>query len=269
MNFFHHVLHAIAAVFATAAALGGGPGGPVATGSISAGIQAGPACITHTMHPGDTASTMISVVNPNRTGWEKLDMSQQTVLPIYIIQYAAPKSWVTLSAPGPGNWVGPGRSARVTATVTVPGNARPGRYTALPTVTAYAPGQLGGQRVAFGSAAATGLVFSVGVSAPPRAFCRGERPTYWPAPVLLPPCPGSVNPGRVHMCRQLPLPPPAVSAAACHMTPRAWRQYMAQLRLTHSQRFAHCYTGPPGPYGTSNKLNRMSYYRSTGDYRFS
>lgn len=273
MNWLTHLLHAVGKMLggaaAVAAAATGGPGGPVATGSISAGMQAGPSCVTRTMQPGDLATVYFSVVNPNHSGWEKLDMSADRNGSALAADLTPPRSWLTL--PGP-QWVGPGASARVPVTVTVPSGARRGRYGATVIVTAYAPQSGGsGTQVAFGAGAGAFLEFSVGVSAPPAAFCTGRRDTYWRTWPRLPVCrPGQVPvEGRQAMCRVLPLPPPVASARDCRMSSGKWARYIRQLERA-GRRYAHnasAYLGDAHCTVGGHMLNTASYNRRTGAYR--
>jgi len=220
-------------------------------GSVSAGMQPGPVCITQTASPGNSYSAPVSAV-----GNGNLSLSVEQIGPPAGPPYPAG------GRPLPASWVSFSGDSQVT--VNVPGNARPGRYGALLVATNYGSGGSGnGDQVALGAAAGTWLEVSVGVSPPPKAFCTGQRPTYWPWVPLKPACKDGQPPlqGQQAVCRVLPLPPPVASARHCHMTRAAWHAYMGQLALGGFQRDAHCYVN-------GVLLNTRAYYKSTGLYRW-
>lgn len=236
------VVAAIAGGLAAAAHMGS------AAGSVSAGMQAGPVCIEQTARPGSSYTAPVHVTGSGRLSVQQIGPPAGPPYPAG--GFPLPKSWVSFG----------GTSS---VTVNVPGNARPGRYGAVLTLTNTGGGSGAGDQVAFGAAAGTWLEMSVGVPPPPKAFCAGQRPTYWAPPARAPVCKPGQSPGRPGMpaCRLLPLPPPVASAKNCHMTRASWRQYMRQLALGGYQKDAHCYVN-----GTL--LNTRAYYRSTGQYRW-
>jgi hypothetical protein len=144
-------------------------------------------------------------------------------------------------------------------TVTVPAGAHRGRYGALLSVTAYGHPSGSGDQVGFGAAAGAWLEVSVGVSPPPRAFCNGSRPTYWPyVPVNW--CKPGAPVSRANPCTPRPLMPPAASARTCHMTTAAWASYLAMLRRGNHLRDAHC-------YWHGHLYQTRAYYESQHIYR--
>jgi hypothetical protein len=243
---FGFLLKAIAAVAAVGAGVlalhHSAPGG-----SVSAGMQAGPVCITQTAHPGNSYSAPVSVV-----GNGTMHLSAEQIGP------PAGPPYPEGGHPLPASWLSYSGTSQVT--VSVPGNAKPGRYGALLVATNYGGGGNGsGTQVALGAAAGTWLEVSVGVSPPPRLFCTGQRPTYWPyVPVNW--CKPGIPVSRAAPCTARPLHPPVASAKHCHMTHAAWSAYMGQLALGGFQRDAHCYVN-------GELLNTLAYYKSTHAYR--
>ena len=244
---------------AALAAVAGGALAVTNFGSVSAGMQPGPVCITQTAHPGNSYSAPVSV-----TGNGTLRLSVQQIGPPAGPPYPAD------GRPLPASWVSFTGTSQVT--VSVPAGARPGRYGASLVVTNYGSGGGGsGTHVALGAAAATWLEVSVGVSPPPRAFCEGLRPTYWPSYPLPPLCKHNRPPlqGRQVVCRYLPLPPPVASAKNCGWSNGKYRRYIRQLELA-GQRYAHnrnAYLGDAHCIVGGHTLNTASYNHRSGAYR--
>jgi hypothetical protein len=290
MGWFHSFVHAVAKVIgigaAAAAMATGGPPGAVATGSVSAGMQAGPACVTRTLQPGQSASVAVSVVNPTRGkhgGYERLDMGVENLPDLDTPQYSTPRSWISFTVPGTRGWVAAHSSATSTFTVHVPLGAERGRYGFMSTVTAYGrtsgtaregtpPGHNVHVSTTFGSAATTTFEFSVGVPPPRRAFCEGSGTvSYWAPDPQAPICHGDQAPGRLGTCRAgPPAAPPVASAKNCHWSRARWQQLAEQERLARKRygpRYGgtgmHCEIGPGGPFGSyaGTELGNERYYR--------
>jgi hypothetical protein len=273
-GFLKHLVHAVVVVVTGTAAAASGIAHPAGT-NVSAGMQAGPVCVTSTAQPGNSYTEPVSVVNAGN-GWEKLDLSIQQINgeqgpsyePRHAPLYWLPRSWVSLGSPG---WVRPGHTASTQVTINVPGNARAGRYDTSLVVTAYARPGGGGNQVAFGAAAATSLDISVGAPPPRQAFCQGMGLVgYWPWVPPLPVCRAGQVPlrGQQAVCRVLPLPPPVANRKNCHYTRAQWAQVMQMMGHGKRDQYGRLMRQDIWCAVNDRILNTASYYRRTGMYRY-
>jgi hypothetical protein len=241
--------------------------------SVGGVSVAGPVCIKQTAQPGNSYTVTANIVNAGGAP-AKIDLSTNPVVgqpvgpPYPAGGHPIPRSWVTVS--GPYN-VAAHATARAPLTIGIPAGARRGRYGTMLYATTYGTPGASGNQVAFGAGAGVYLQLSVGVSPPPRAFCTGQRDSYWPQDPPFTVCKPHQPPGRLGVCRVLPLPPPVANARNCHETRAQWAAYMHQLRLG-GIRYAH---GNPRAYlyaahcfVDGRILNTAIYYEHTGMYRY-
>ncbi len=140
--------------------------GVLAPPGVTAGIQADPVCLPVTAQPGHSYPLTVSV-----SGSGPLTL---TVIPAHGTLerrlHQVPASWARFAA-NPAS-PGPGGTAEIALTLSVPGGAAPGAYWS--DIEAGSQGQaqpgVGGQAV-LGAAAATAIVFTVGPSPTPPPPC--------------------------------------------------------------------------------------------------
>jgi hypothetical protein len=257
------------AVVAAAATQATNPAGSAGGVSVT-----GPVCVTQSAQPGKSYTVPANVVNATGST-AQLDLATDPGIgppagpPYPVGGHPIPRSWVTLSGP---YTIGGQSTVPAPVTVNVPPGTLPGRYgTTLEAHSFGVPGS-GGDQVAFGGGAGTWLEISVRESPPPRAFCTGQRQTYWPWSPPLPVCQYGEPPmlGRQPWCRVLPLSPPVFSATACGWTHQQMLAYLGQLKAA-GRRYAHnsgAYLADAHCVVHGHILNRQAFYRGTGWYRF-
>jgi hypothetical protein len=266
------LIKAAAAVAAAVAA------GYVAVGhsqNSAGGVSvAGPVCVTQTAQPGTTVTVTANVVNGGKAP-AKIDLSTDPVVgqpvgpPYPDGGHPIPKAWVGVSGPYK---VGAGATIRAPVTIHIPAGAH-GRYGTMLYAINYgsATGIDHGKKVTigFGGGAGVYLQMSVGVSPPPRAFCTGQRDSYWPWDPPLPVCKSGQVPlrGQQAVCRVLPLPPPVANRRNCHYTRAQWAQVM-QMMGHGTDQYGRPMWQDIWCVVNGRILNTASYYRRTGMYRF-
>jgi hypothetical protein len=122
--------------------------------SVGVGVQASPVRLGGMAHRGDRFALPLDVVN---TGTEAEAVSMRVERLSRGPGRAVPPSWIQF--PGSAVQIAPGKAARVSLELVIPGRAKPGGYLSDIVVSGSATGQAGTGN--FGVAAATKLEFSV------------------------------------------------------------------------------------------------------------
>lgn len=122
--------------------------------SVGVGVQASPVRLGSMAHRGERYALPLDVVN---TGTQAEAVSLRVERLNQGPGRAVPPSWIQFS--GPAVQIAPGKAARVSLELVVPGGAKPGEYLSDIVVSGSAVGQTGTGRL--GVAAATKLEFSV------------------------------------------------------------------------------------------------------------
>jgi hypothetical protein len=122
--------------------------------SVGVGVQVSPVRLGSMAQRGDRYALSLDVVN---TGTEAEAVSMRVERLSRGSGRAVPPSWIQFA--GPAVQIAPGRAARVSLELVVPGRARPGEYLSDIVATGSAAGQAGPGNL--GVAAATKLEFSV------------------------------------------------------------------------------------------------------------
>jgi hypothetical protein len=122
--------------------------------SVGVGVQASPVRLGSMAHRGQSYALPLEVVN---TGTEAEALSMRVERLSRGPGRAVPPSWIQFS--GPAVQIAPGKAARVSLELVVPGRAQPGDYLSDIVVSTSAAGQAGPGHL--GVAAATKLEFSV------------------------------------------------------------------------------------------------------------
>jgi hypothetical protein len=122
--------------------------------SVGVGVQASPVRLGSMAHRGQRYALSLDVVNTG-TDAEAVGMRVERISrgP----GRAVPPSWIQFA--GPALQIAPGKAARVSLELVVPGQARPGKYLSDIVVSGSAAGQAGTEHL--GVAAATKLEFGV------------------------------------------------------------------------------------------------------------
>jgi len=122
--------------------------------SVGVGVQAGPVRLGSMAHRGERYALPLYVVN---TGTEAEAVSMRVERLGRGAGRAVPPSWIQFA--GPAVQIAPGKAARLSLELVVPGGAKPGEYLSDIVVTGSAASQAGTANL--GVAAATKLEFSV------------------------------------------------------------------------------------------------------------
>ena len=148
-----------------------------ADASIGVGVQASPVRLGSMAHRGERYALPLDVVN---TGTEAETVSMRVERLSRGPGRAVPPSWIQFA--GPAVQIAPGKAARVSLELVVPGQARPGEYLSDIVVSSSAAGQAGTGNL--GVAAATKLEFSVS-SAPAHGASSFPAWMWWAISGLL------------------------------------------------------------------------------------
>jgi hypothetical protein len=130
--------------------------------SIGVGVQASPVRLGSMAHRGERFALPLDVVN---TGTEAEAVSMRVERLGQGPGRAVPSSWIQFS--GPPVQIAPGKAARISLELVIPGQAKPGEYLSDIVVSGSAAGQAGTHNL--GVAAATKLEFSVSSAPAPGA----------------------------------------------------------------------------------------------------
>lgn len=122
--------------------------------SVGVGVQVSPVRLGSMAHRGESYALSVDVVN---TGTEAEAVSMRVERLSRGSGRAVPPSWIQF--PGSAVQIAPGKAARVSLELVVPGRARPGEYLSDIVASGSAAGQAGTGNL--GVAAATKLEFSV------------------------------------------------------------------------------------------------------------
>jgi hypothetical protein len=145
-----------------------------AEASIGIGIQAGPVRLSSAAHPGGTYQLPAVYVVNTGTAEESVTLKIERISPGTGLTVGP--SWIHVS--GGAVRLGHNQSARIGLQLSVPSNARPGRY--FSDVVAHGSGSLTAGNANLGVAAATGLDFTVAPGAAPHPWLT--VPSWlWPA----------------------------------------------------------------------------------------
>jgi hypothetical protein len=126
----------------------------VAEASIGIGIQSGPVRLASSAHPGGSYQLPAVYVVNTGSADESVVLKIQRISPGH--GTTIPPSWIQVSAPVR---LGQNQSARIPLQLTVPADAKPGRY--FSDVIAHGSGSLSAGQANLGVAAATGLDFTI------------------------------------------------------------------------------------------------------------
>jgi uncharacterized membrane protein len=148
-----------------------------ADASIGVGVQASPVRLGSMAHRGERYALPLDVVN---TGTEAEAVSMRVERLSRGPGRAVPPSWIQFA--GPAVQLAPGKAARVSLELVVPGRAKPGEYLSDIVVSSSAAGQAGTGNL--GVAAATKLEFSVS-SAPAQGASSFPAWMWWAITGLL------------------------------------------------------------------------------------
>jgi hypothetical protein len=130
--------------------------------SVGVGVQVSPVRLGSMAHRGERYALSVDVVN---TGTEAEAVSLRVERLSRGSGQAVPPSWIQFA--GPAVQIGPGKAARISLELVVPGGARPGEYLSDIVASGSAAGQAGTGHL--GVAAATKLEFSVSSAPAPGA----------------------------------------------------------------------------------------------------
>jgi hypothetical protein len=130
--------------------------------SVGVGVQVSPVRLGSMAHRGERYALSLDVVN---TGTEAEAVSLRVERLSRGSGQAVPPSWIQFA--GPAVQIGPGKAARISLELVVPGGARPGEYLSDIVASGSAAGQAGTGHL--GVAAATKLEFSVSSAPAPGA----------------------------------------------------------------------------------------------------
>jgi hypothetical protein len=144
-----------------------------AEASIGIGIQAGPVQLSSAAHPGGTYPLPAVYVVDTGSGEESVTLKIERISPGTGL--TVPPSWIHVSGVVQ---LGHNQSARIGLQLSVPANARPGRY--FSDVVAHGSGNLTAGNANLGVAAATGLDFTVAPGAAPHPWLTFSL-WLWPA----------------------------------------------------------------------------------------
>ncbi len=145
--------------------------------SIGVGVQASPVRLGSMAHRGERYALPLDVVN---TGTEAEAVSMRVERLSRGPGRTVPPSWIQFA--GPAVQIAPGKAARVSLELVVPGRAKPGEYLSDIVVSSSAAGQAGTAHL--GVAAATKLEFSVS-SAPAQGASSFPVWVWWAIAGLL------------------------------------------------------------------------------------
>ena len=145
-----------------------------AEASIGIGIQAGPVRLDPAAHPGGTYQLPAVYVVNTGSDEESVTLKIDRISPGTGLTVTP--SWIRVSS-GPVR-LGHNQSARIGLQLSVPANARPGRY--FSDVVAHGSGSLTTGNANLGVAAATGLDFTIAAGAAPHPWLT-VPPWLWPA----------------------------------------------------------------------------------------
>jgi hypothetical protein len=126
-----------------------------AEASIGVGIQAGPVSLTKAAHPGGSYQLPAVYVVNTGTQDESVTLKVQRISPGRGL--TVPPSWIHVGE-GPVQ-LGHNQSAQIPLQLSIPANAKPGRY--FSDVVAHGSGTLSAGQANLGVAAATGLDFTI------------------------------------------------------------------------------------------------------------
>jgi hypothetical protein len=144
-----------------------------AEASIGIGIQAGPVRLSSAAHPGGTYQLPAVYVVNTGSAEESVTLEIERISPGTGLTVAP--SWIHVSG-GPVR-LGHNQSARIGLQLSVPANARPGRY--FSDVVAHGSGSLTAGNANMGVAAATGLDFTIAPGAAPHPWLTVPS-WFWP-----------------------------------------------------------------------------------------
>ncbi len=136
----------------------------VAEASIGIGIQAGPVRLSSAAHPGGSYQLPAVYVVNTGSDEESVTLKIERISPGTGLTVAP--SWIHVS--GGAVRLGHNQSARIGLQLSVPANARPGRY--FSDVVARGSGNLTAGNANLGVAAATGLDFTIAPGAAPHPW---------------------------------------------------------------------------------------------------
>lgn len=145
--------------------------------SVGVGVQVSPVRLGSMAHRGESYALSVDVVN---TGTEAEAVSMRVERLSRGSARAVPPSWIQFA--GGAVQIAPGKAARVSLELVVPGQARPGEYLSDIVASGAAAGQAGTGNL--GVAAATKLEFSVS-SAPAQAASSFPVWMWWALAGLL------------------------------------------------------------------------------------
>ena len=145
--------------------------------SVGVGVQASPVRLGSMAHRGERYALPLDVVN---TGTEAEAVSMRVERLSRGPGLPVPPSWIQFA--GPAVQIAPGKAARVSLELVVPGDAKPGGYLSDIVVSTSAAGQAGTGHL--GVAAATKLEFSVS-SAPAQGASPFPAWMWWAITGLL------------------------------------------------------------------------------------
>ena len=145
--------------------------------SVGVGVQASPVRLGSMAHRGERYALPLEVVN---TGTEAEAVSMHVERLSRGPGRAVPPSWIQF--PGPAVQIAPGKAARVSVELVVPGHATPGEYLSDIVVSSSAAGQA--ETGNLGVAAATKLEFSIS-SAPAQGASSFPAWMWWAIAGLL------------------------------------------------------------------------------------
>jgi hypothetical protein len=146
----------------------------VAEASIGIGIQAGPVRLSSAAHPGGSYQLPAVYVVNTGSEEESVTLKIERISPGTGLTVAP--SWIHVS--GGAVQLGHNQSARIGLQLSVPANARPGRY--FSDVVAHGSGYLTAGTANLGVAAATGLDFTIAPGAAPHPWLIFPS-WFWPA----------------------------------------------------------------------------------------
>jgi hypothetical protein len=146
----------------------------VAEASIGIGIQAGPVRLSSAAHPGGTYQLPAVYVVNTGSDEESVALKIERISPGTGL--TVPPSWIHVS--GGAVRLGHNQSARIGLQLSVPANARPGRY--FSDVVAHGSGSLIAGNANMGVAAATGLDFTIAPGAASHPWLTVPS-WFWPA----------------------------------------------------------------------------------------
>lgn len=145
--------------------------------SVGVGVQVSPVRLGSMAHRGQGYALSLDVVN---TGTEAEAVSMRVERLSQGPGRAVPPSWIQF--PGSAVQIAPGKAARVSLELVIPGRAKPGQYLSDIVASGSATGQAGTGN--FGVAAATKLEFSVS-SAPAQGGSSFPAGMWWAIAGLL------------------------------------------------------------------------------------